>query len=76
MSPPTHHGVHVDTLKERNTAGVGENLQDHLELLLQYTCKEPVSLYSSMSPLAKLGIGLRCLPVSHFCSLLLVPSLR
>jgi len=51
---------------------VGENLQDHLELLLQYTCKEPVSLYSSMSPLAKLGIGLRCLPVSHFCSLLFV----
>lgn len=25
--------------------GVGENLQDHLELYLQYACKEPVSIY-------------------------------
>ena len=25
--------------------GVGENLQDHLEMYLQYECKEPVSLY-------------------------------
>jgi choline dehydrogenase len=25
--------------------GVGENLQDHLELYLQYACKEPVSIF-------------------------------
>ncbi|HEJ6339582.1 TPA: choline dehydrogenase [Pseudomonas aeruginosa] len=25
--------------------GVGANLQDHLELYLQYTCKQPVSIY-------------------------------
>ncbi|MDP1068917.1 GMC family oxidoreductase N-terminal domain-containing protein, partial [Klebsiella pneumoniae] len=25
--------------------GVGENLQDHLELYLQYACTQPVSLY-------------------------------
>ncbi|MNF71353.1 Oxygen-dependent choline dehydrogenase [compost metagenome] len=28
--------------------GVGENLQDHLELYLQYACKQPVSLYPAL----------------------------
>ena len=28
--------------------GVGENLQDHLELYVQYTCKKPVSLYPAL----------------------------
>ncbi|MCL9668449.1 choline dehydrogenase [Rosenbergiella epipactidis] len=28
--------------------GVGENLMDHLELYLQYECKEPVSLYPAL----------------------------
>jgi choline dehydrogenase len=41
--------------------GVGSNLQDHLELLLQYTCKEPVSLYDNMTMLGKLAIGVRWL---------------
>ena len=37
--------------------GVGENLQDHVETYVQYACKEPITLYSAMSPLAKLKIG-------------------
>ncbi|MDW6094851.1 choline dehydrogenase [Vibrio rhizosphaerae] len=28
--------------------GVGENLQDHLELYVQYACKKPVSLYPAL----------------------------
>ncbi|BBU28943.1 oxygen-dependent choline dehydrogenase [Burkholderia sp. THE68] len=28
--------------------GVGENLQDHLEMYMQYECKEPVSLYPAL----------------------------
>ncbi|CDF87013.1 choline dehydrogenase [Pseudomonas sp. QL9] len=28
--------------------GVGQNLQDHLEMYLQYACKEPVSLYPAL----------------------------
>jgi choline dehydrogenase len=28
--------------------GVGENLQDHLEMYLQYACTQPVSLYPSL----------------------------
>ena len=28
--------------------GVGENLQDHLEMYIQYECKEPISLYPAL----------------------------
>ena len=41
--------------------GVGENLQDHLETYVQYTCKEPITLYSALNPLAKLKIGVQWL---------------
>jgi choline dehydrogenase len=30
--------------------GVGENLQDHLEVYVQWACKEPVSLYPMLNP--------------------------
>jgi choline dehydrogenase len=39
--------------------GVGENLQDHLEFYFQIASKKPVTLYSSMNPLAKALIGAR-----------------
>jgi choline dehydrogenase len=41
--------------------GVGRNLQDHIEIYVQHACTQPVSLYSTQTPLAKLGIGLRWL---------------
>jgi choline dehydrogenase len=41
--------------------GVGENLQDHLEFYFQVACKEPISLYSSIKPVAKALIGARWL---------------
>ncbi|MBM9603282.1 choline dehydrogenase [Desulfopila inferna] len=31
-----------------NLPGVGENLQDHLELYVQYSCKQPVSMYPAL----------------------------
>ncbi|BDT69077.1 oxygen-dependent choline dehydrogenase [Comamonadaceae bacterium OS-1] len=37
--------------------GVGANLQDHLETYVQYMCKEPITLYSAMNPVAKVKIG-------------------
>ena len=49
------HGIPV----VRDLPGVGENLQDHLEFYFQVACREPVTLYSAMNPLAKLKIGLR-----------------
>ncbi len=41
--------------------GVGENLQDHLEFYFQMACKEPVTLYSALSPLSRFLIGARWL---------------
>ncbi|SAK61296.1 choline dehydrogenase [Caballeronia pedi] len=44
----------ADWLKEfeipvvHDLPGVGENLQDHLEMYMQYECKEPVSLYPAL----------------------------
>lgn len=37
--------------------GVGQNLQDHLDYLVQYTCRKPVSFYSATTPLGKLRTG-------------------
>ncbi|KVF74594.1 choline dehydrogenase [Burkholderia sp. FL-7-2-10-S1-D7] len=41
--------------------GVGENLQDHSEIYIQYQCKEPVSLNGKMGWFGKAMIGLRWL---------------
>ncbi|SAK56428.1 choline dehydrogenase [Caballeronia glebae] len=38
--------------------GVGENLQDHLEMYMQYECKEPVSLYPALRWWNQPAIGL------------------
>ncbi len=43
------------------SAGVGENLMDHLELYVQYACTKPVSLFPWMSLLGKATIGLKWL---------------
>jgi choline dehydrogenase len=42
-------------------AGVGENLQDHLEFYFQMACTQPVTLYSQTSPFRKALIGMRWL---------------
>jgi choline dehydrogenase len=42
-------------------AGVGENLQDHLEFYFQMACREPITLYSELSPWRKACIGMRWL---------------
>ena len=51
------HGINV--IADR--AGVGANLQDHLEFYFQMACTQPVSLYPAMSRLAKGWIGARWL---------------
>ncbi|MDR5740618.1 MULTISPECIES: choline dehydrogenase [unclassified Caballeronia] len=38
--------------------GVGENLQDHLEMYMQYACKEPVTLYPALQWWNQPAIGL------------------
>lgn len=39
--------------------GVGENLQDHLEVYFQYMCKQPITLNSKLSLFQKAMIGAR-----------------
>ena len=41
--------------------GVGENLQDHLELYIQQECTQPISLYSKLNLFSKGLIGLEWL---------------
>ena len=49
----------VDLLHE--LPGVGENLQDHLEVYFQYECTQPITLNGKLNPLAKGLIGARWL---------------
>jgi choline dehydrogenase len=51
------HGIPV----VQASAGVGENLMDHLELYVQYTCTKPVSLFPWMSLAGKALIGMKWL---------------
>ena len=39
--------------------GVGENLQDHLEVYFQFRCRQPITLNAKLGFLAKLSIGTR-----------------
>jgi len=41
--------------------GVGENLQDHLEVYVQYACKQPVSMYPALQWYNKPWIGFQWL---------------
>ena len=49
------HGIKV----VHDLPGVGRNLQDHLELYVQYACKEPITLYLTENPVYKVAIGLQ-----------------
>jgi choline dehydrogenase len=51
------HGIPV----VHDLPGVGENLQDHLELYFQVACTQPITLYSSMGLFARALIGARWL---------------
>ena len=41
--------------------GVGQNLQDHLDLRVQVKCKQPVSVYPSTKGIGRLAAGVRWL---------------
>ena len=51
--------VGVDVLVD--LPGVGENLQDHLEVYFQYRCKQPITLNSKLGLVSKGLIGARWL---------------
>jgi len=39
--------------------GVGENLQDHLEVFVQQECSQPISLLPALLPLGKMKVGMQ-----------------
>ena len=41
--------------------GVGQNLQDHLELYIQQACTQPITLFKHWNPISKAVIGLQWL---------------
>lgn len=56
IGPADHlkeHGIEVLA----NRAGVGGNLQDHLELYIQQACTQPITLYSKLNLFSKALIG-------------------
>src|SRR5690606_4728968 len=40
-----------------NRPGVGQNLQDHLDIYVHYECTQPISLYPALKPWNQLKIG-------------------
>ncbi|MEM1078322.1 MAG: choline dehydrogenase [Pseudomonadota bacterium] len=60
IGPASHLAKHgIPLIADR--AGVGQNLQDHLELYLQMAASQPVSLYSYWNLLGKAYVGARWL---------------
>ncbi|QYX55559.1 choline dehydrogenase [Roseovarius sp. SCSIO 43702] len=60
IGPGAHLAEHgIDVVADR--AGVGQNLQDHLELYIQMASRQPVSLYSYWNLLGKAYVGARWL---------------
>ncbi|MBL8583278.1 MAG: choline dehydrogenase [Rhizobiaceae bacterium] len=60
IGPATHlrqHGIEVVA----DRPGVGQNLQDHLELYIQQESIQPITLYSVLNPWSKALIGARWL---------------
>ncbi|WP_093419458.1 choline dehydrogenase [Tranquillimonas alkanivorans] len=58
IGPGAHLGEHgIDVIADR--PGVGQNLQDHLELYLQVAASQPVTLFRYWSLLGKAYVGAR-----------------
>lgn len=56
-----HHLESLGIEVQCESPGVGENLQDHLEVYFQFRCKQPITLNRYLNPLAKALIGARWL---------------
>lgn len=56
LGPADHLREH-DIPVLQDMPGVGQDLQDHLEVYIQNSCREPITLYSAMKPWNKALIG-------------------
>jgi len=60
IGPAAHLAAHgIPVVADR--AGVGQNLQDHMELYIQQESIQPITLYSVLNPFSKALIGARWL---------------
>ncbi|EHR12743.1 choline dehydrogenase [Brucella abortus NI593] len=56
IGPAAHLKEHgIDLVADR--PGVGQNLQDHLEVYIQQECTQPITLYSKLNLFSKARIG-------------------
>lgn len=56
IGPAAHLAEHgIEVVADR--AGVGQNLQDHLEVYMQMACKQPITLYKYWNLIGKGAIG-------------------
>jgi choline dehydrogenase len=56
IGPAAHLAEHgIDVIADRK--GVGQNLQDHLEMYIQYASKLPITLFKHWNLLSKAAIG-------------------
>jgi len=56
IGPAAHLKEHgIDVVVDR--PGVGQNLQDHLEVYIQQECTQPITLYSKLNLFSKARIG-------------------
>ncbi|WP_298495065.1 choline dehydrogenase [uncultured Maritimibacter sp.] len=56
IGPAAHLAEHgIETIADR--AGVGQNLQDHLEVYFQFAAKKPITLYRYWNLLGKAMVG-------------------
>ena len=57
IGPAAHLAEHgIPLVADR--AGVGQNLQDHLELYIQQACTQPITLFKYWNTMGKLRVGL------------------
>ncbi|MDN5849438.1 MAG: GMC family oxidoreductase N-terminal domain-containing protein, partial [Nitrococcus sp.] len=60
LGPAQHlraHGIEV----RQDLPSVGAHLQDHLEVYIQYACKQPITLHRTLKPWNRARIGLQWL---------------
>ncbi len=55
----TEHLTSLGIKPVQHLPGVGENLQDHLEVYVQQSCTQPISMYYALRPWNQLRIGVQ-----------------
>jgi choline dehydrogenase len=56
---PADHLKEVDVEVKHDLPGVGQNLQEHLEMYIQQQCKQPITLYTYTKPVPMVLAGMR-----------------